>query len=160
LEISGEEGHHAIRRVDCSRRSHPECSCGTIGKWKAKGSIARRMTAATAAWGKPGSICPCGRYRKEPPGVVSATASLCGLQRHLLGLRLGTRLGRQQGGHPLAVHCRRALHLAHVREFLQDRVEDSPALLLVLHFATAEEDVDQNLVVVLQELPRLFDPGL
>src|SRR5262249_61253341 len=49
---------------------------------------------------------------------------------------------------------------AHVREFLKDHVEDAPAFLLVLHLATAEEDADQDLVVVLQELPRLVDPGL
>src|SRR5262249_18711495 len=49
---------------------------------------------------------------------------------------------------------------ADVGQLLQDRVEDAPAFLLVLHLATAEEDVDQDLVVVLQELPRLVDLGL
>src|SRR5262249_48646742 len=96
----------------------------------------------------------------SPPGLApGARSSVCCLGRRL-GLAPGPWLGGKQGGHPPPVHRRRALQLAHVRQLLQDQVEDPPAFLLVLHFATTEQDGDQHLVLALEELPRLAHLGI
>src|SRR5262249_41160811 len=94
-----------------------------------------------------------------PNGAVSGTSSVYRLGRRRLGLAPGPRLGGEQDAHPPPVHRRRSLPLAHVRQLPQARVEAPPAFLLVLHLPSAEEDVDQHLVVVLQELPRLVHLG-
>src|SRR5262249_17635121 len=102
------------------------------------------------------SLALCGGLPPPtPPGLAPrARLSVCWLGRRP-GLALGPRLGGQQGGHPPPFHCARALQLTRVRQLLQDQVEDPPPFLLVLHFATAEQDGDQHLVLALQELARL-----
>src|SRR5262249_28824148 len=52
------------------------------------------------------------------------------------------------------------LDLATVGQLLEDLVDDPLALLDVLQFAAAEQHVDQDLVVVLEELAGLVDLGL
>src|SRR5262249_24768618 len=66
----------------------------------------------------------------------------------------------EHGGHALAFHRRRLLDLGDVGELLEDAVDDAAALLDVLQLAAAEQDVDEDLVLVLQKPPRLVDLGV
>ena len=69
-------------------------------------------------------------------------------------------LRREHGGHPPAFHRRRLLDLAHVGQLFQDRVDDPPALLDVLHLPAAELHPQEHLVAVFEELAGLVDPGV
>src|SRR5438876_5070754 len=65
----------------------------------------------------------------------------------------------QHRRHALAFHRRVLLNLRHVGELFEDAEDDALALFKVLQFAATEEDVDQHLVLMLEEFPRLIDFG-
>src|SRR5262245_12614698 len=64
---------------------------------------------------------------------------------------------RDQGRHLFAFHARRAFNLAEISELFQHLLQDPPAFVDVLQVAVAELHLEEDLVVVFQELPRLAD---
>ncbi len=68
--------------------------------------------------------------------------------------------GRQHGGHALAFHRRGLFNFGEVGQLLQNRDDDPSPFVNVLQLPTPKEHVDQDLILVLKESPRLVNLGL
>ena len=92
-------------------------------------------------------------YHKRPARQVGSARNL--FDSEVIQVRL--RPKRDHRRHALAFHRGGLLDLAHVLEQLEHLLHDALALVDVGQLAAAEQDVDQDLVLVFKELAGLAD---